>query len=543
MKRDLRLSYNRMDVSRLNYMEEIDQSDTSDDFQTEGMIFKNCLDHVEGGLFWINSKAERYEAYLSEKKKESRGNLWKYLRDVQYLYDGSHLSKEALGWNKKLLEKSQRRWFQWVEGISYPGIQEHCLFYAPSLDSLIDFMEYLKSETEESGETDNMERRIMLVMLLFQTFIQHMITIDGNMESDNLRGRSYEKWDVDKWRNEDAENYIRSFLTNFLTLLSEIVDSVLYAFLSVEWIHEKKILRDKYRRKFRDIFLEMLSEHCKERLPDIILSEKWELSKASLYSRLKLYCYLSQSSDGVSLNRRKDIQENLWKTWKELLWSDVHIISMIYNSEDGFLTLWSSGKLMSDETDMRSRYDEMLSEVNMRLDGWNYKYEKSRHKSDFVCCVHTVAAMAAEWKSREEGEEEKAEEFYWIVFGKLNKFVRGNRYVEEVTKKSLLQVWSRMVLLSKVNSFESKAEFFWKNLQYIDRYEYRIHVLDVLLKKKKKKGLEWDFDRELRKKILSFLMEEKYILEKEEVANPDYYQRYYIAESNALDRCINFFKE
>ena len=207
------------------------------------------------------------------------------------------------------------------------------------------------------------------------------------------------------------------------------------------------------------------------------------------------------------------------------------------------MTLWSSGKLMSDETDMRSRYDEMLSEVNMRLDGWNYKYEKSRHKSDFVCCVHTVAAMAAEWKSREEGEEEKAEEFYWIVFGKLNKFVRGNRYVEEVTKKSLLQVWSRMVLLSKVNSFESKAEFFWKNLQYIDRYEYRIHVLDVLLFNMQKKGLEWDFDRELRKKILSFLMEEKYILEKEEVANPDYYQRYYIAESNALDRCINFFKE
>ncbi len=541
MKRDLRLSYNRSDVSCLNYMQEINQSNLLDEFSIEGMFFENCIDQVEGELSYRNSKAEYYEVYLNERMEKNKKNLWKYLWDVNRLYEGSHLSKEARGWNKEILDKSQKRWFQWVEGIPYPGIQGYCLFYAPSLDTLIDFMEYLKCEIKELKEKDNVERWVMLVMLLVQTFISHMVTIDGNMDSDNRWNRLSEKWDIDKWRNQDADYYIREFLSRFFCLSSKIVDSVLYDILSVEWIHENKILRDQYRKRFRDILIDMISECCKDRLPDIILSDTWELSRASLHHRLMLYYCLSQSSDSVSFDRMDNIREKLWKVWKELLWSDEYAISSIYNSEDGFWLLWFSGKLMSDEADMRSRYDEILSEVNMRLDGWNYKYEKSRHTSDIICCVHTVAAMAAEWKSNKTNDNENATEFYWIVFEKLNKFVRGNRYADEVMQKSLLQVWSRMVLMSTENPFESKKEFLWKNLKNIDRYEYRIHVLDVLLFNMERKGRKWEFNKELRKEILCFLKEEKCILETEKAANPSYYERFYRAESDALDRCIIFF--
>lgn len=541
MKRDLRLLHERLSASRSNYIEEVNQPTVVDDLPIAAMRFDNCLDQVEGELFYKNVKVEYYEQYLNETKENSQGNLWKYLRDVQHLYEGSHLSKQARTWNLELLGKSQNIWFSWVERIPYPGIQEYCLFYAPSLDCLIDFMIYLGEENaeQEAGKVDGEQQR-MLVMLLIHSFIDHMVTIEGNMEWDNRMNRSPEKWDIDHWKNEETSAYIKEFINALLSLPQDIMEKTLYEMLSDEWIFEKKNLRDQYRKKFRDAFLELIVEHYQENLTAIIQSDLWESSKAALHHRLAFYCYWSDANDSVLPETGQKLREVLWSEWKNIMLSDIYIVHMIYTSEDGFWLLWLSGKLLSDEGDVRQCFDRLLSGINMRLDGWNKKYEKSRASSDIIFCIFTVAAMAAEWKHARTNEAEKAEDFYWYIFEKVNRFVRGNRYLDEVAEISLLQIWSRMVLLAKQNPFTSRKDFIWENIRNIDIYEYRVHILDVLLYNINRKNLKWAWDENLKKNLLSMMSEEKEILEKEREANSSYYERYYLKEGKALERCLNY---
>ena len=543
MKRDLRLLHERLSASRSDFIEEVTPSTVVGDLPITAMKFKfgHCLDQVEGELSYRNAKAKYYEQYLGDKKEKSQGNLWKYLLDVQRLYEGSYLSKQARSWNLELLGKSQDIWFSWVERIPYPGIQGYCLFYAPSLECLIDFMMYLGEENEEheSGKIGK-EQQQMLAILLIHSFIDHMVTIEGNMERDNRMNRSPEKWDIDHWKNEETSIYIKEFITALLRLPQDIMEKILYEMLSDEWIFEKKILRDQYRKKFRDAFLELIAEHYKENLTAIIQSDSWESSKAALYHRLSFYCYWAESANSILSETGNHLREVLWREWKKVMRSDKYIVHIIYNSEDGFWLLWLSGKLMSDEENIGECFEGLLSEVNMRLDGWNYEYEKSRHTSDIVFCIFTVAAMAGEWKSMRTNEVEKAEDFYWYIFEKANQFVRGNRYLDEVAQNSLLQIWSRMVLLSKQNPFIERKEFIWENIRNIDSYEYRVHILDVLLYNINRKNLVWEWDEQLKKNLLSIMNEEKNILEKERIANSSYYERYYQKEGEALERCLSF---
>ena len=186
MKRDLRLSHDRSNVSRSDYIKETEQPTIVGDLSITEMKFDNCLDQVEGELSYRNAKAEHYEEYLNDKKEKSNGNLWRYLRDVQNLYEGSHLSRQARTWNLELLEKTQNIWFSWVEQIPYPGIQGYCLFYAPSLDCFIDFIKYLQEENDsQKSEKIDHEQNQILVMLLISQFIDHIVTIEGNIEYDN----------------------------------------------------------------------------------------------------------------------------------------------------------------------------------------------------------------------------------------------------------------------------------------------------------------------------------------------------------------------
>ena len=541
MKRDLRLLHKRLSASRSNYIEEVSQSTVVDDLPIAAMKFDNCLDQVEGELSYRNVKVEYYEQYLNEQKKDSQGNLWKYLQDVQHLYEGSHLSKQARTWNLEILGKSQNVWFSWVERIPYPGIQGYCLFYAPSLDCLIDFMTYLGKENEEQeARKVDKEQQQILAMLLIHTFIDHIVTIEGNMEWDNRVECSPEKWDIEHWKNEETSNYIKEFINALLRMPQDIIEKILYAMLSDEWIFKKKILRDQYRKNFRDTFLELIAEHYQENLTAIIQSDLWESSKAALHHRLAFYCYWSEANDSALPETGKELREVLWREWKNIMDSDMYIVHTIYNSEDGFWLLWLSGKLLSDEGDMRQYFDGLLSEINMRLDGWNMKYEKSRALSDIIFCIFTVAAMAAEWKRSRANEAEKAENFYWYIFEKVNQFVRGNRYLDEVAENSLLQIWSRMVLLAKQNPFISRKDFIWENIRNIDNYEYRVYILDVLLYNINRKNLEWAWDEKLKKNLISMLIEEKEILEKERTANSSYYERYYRKEGEALERCLSF---
>lgn len=541
MKRDLRLSHDRSNVSRSDYIKETEQPTIVGDLSITEMKFDNCLDQVEGELSYRNAKAEHYEEYLNDKKEKSNGNLWRYLRDVQNLYEGSHLSKQARTWNLELLEKTQNIWFSWVEQIPYPGIQGYCLFYAPSLDCFIDFIKYLQEENDsQKSEKIDHEQNQILVMLLISQFIDHIVTIEGNIEYDNRMSYSPEKWDIVQWKNKETVTYIQVFIDALLKLPHEIIEPIIYDMLSDEWIFEKKTLRDQYRKKFRDTFLELIAEHYKGKLADIIQSDLWKSSKASLYHRLSIYYYWVESNDAVSSEIVKNIQDVLWIEWKKVMYSDTHMVYMTYNSEDGFWLLWLSGKLMSDEENMGHRFDGLLSGINRRLDGWNNEYENSRHTSDIIFCLFTVAAMAGEWKGKQANENENVEGFYWYIFEKANKFARGNRYLDEVAQKSLSNIWSRMVLLSKQNPFISKKDFMWENIRNIDSYEYRVYILDSLLYNVNLKKMNWSWDEQLKQNFLSILIEEKDILDKEKSADPSYYERYYRREGEALERCLSF---
>ena len=541
MKRDLRLLHDRSSVSRSNYIEEVVQPTATDDLATDEMRFDNCLAQVDGELYYVNVKAKaEYEDYLNAAKESSQGNLWKYLRDVQHLYEGSHLSQQARTWNLELLNKSQSAWFSWVEQIQYPGIQGYCLFYSPSLDCLVDFMTYLveKNLSRESGKI-NEEHQQILVMLLINSFIEHMVTIEGNMASDNRTRRSPE-WNIDKWKNEESTAYMQEFVRAFLNFPQELTEPILCDILSDEWIFQTRILHDQYRKKFWDTFIELFAEHYKKDLAAIIQSSSWESSKSALYHRLMLYRYWAESSGEVSSETGKNLRDTLWQEWKKIIRSDTHITHTIYSSEDGFQLVWLSGKLMSDEKDMTRCLDELLSGMNTRFDGWNSSYEKSRHVSNVVFCILTVAAMAAEWKIHQQDERDAAENFYWHVFEKANKFARGNRYLDEVAQSSLLQIWSRMTILASQNPFLSRKDFIWENILNIDSYEYRVYIVDTLICNIRQKNLDWAWDEQLKRKILSIMTEEKVVLEKEKSANPLYYDKFYRREGAALDRCLNF---
>lgn len=541
MKRDLRLLPDRLSVNRLNYIEEVSQTLVPDDLSVATMKFEHCLDQVEGELSYKNAQAEYYKEYLMDLKKKNQGNLLRYLRDVIHLYEGSHLSKQAINWNLELLEKNQRVWFYWVENISYPGIQWYCLFYAPSLECLIDFMTYIGTGNNgQSFEEKDEEQQQVLVMLLIYVFIEHMITIKGNMEWDNRMNRSSEFWDIARWENEEMGDYIKKFIHAMLYIPQDIMEPILFDILSDEWIFDTKTLRNKYRKIFRDAFLELIAEHYKENIAAIIQANSWESSKSALYHRLALYCYWERAYEAGISETGEKLREVLWGEWKNVICSDIYLVNMLYNSDDGFWLLWLSGKLMSDEENMRQRLSELLSDIDMRLDGWKKEYEKSRHTSDVIFCIFTVAAMAGEWKSKQKNGTEKAEKFYWYIFEKANKFARGNQFLDEVAKKSLLQIWSRMVLLSRKNPLISRKKIIWDNFRSIDNYEYRVHILDVLIDNINRKGLNWVWDKQLKQKVISVLIEEKTILDKERLADGSYYEKYYRREGEALERCLSF---
>lgn len=481
---------------------------TAEDISIAEMKFDNCLAQVEGELSYAADNLRHYEEYLDDIKAESQGNFWRYLRDIRHLYAGSHLSRQARAWNLELLEKSQNLWFSWVRAIPYAGIQDCCLFYAPSTECLTDFMTYLGQDFEDQEP----EKQQILAMLLIQNF-------------------------VERWKNEESDICIREFIQAFLKLPPETTESVLYDMLSEEWISETKILYDQYRKKFRDYFVEMLAEHYKRKLPEVIKSNRWEISKAALRHRLELYCYWADDKAN-SLEQARNVRAVLWEEWLKVMRSEPHTVHNIYTSEDGFWILWLSGKLMSDEEDMACRYAALFTEINSRLDGWNYNYEKSKHTSDIIFCILTVAAMAAEWRIKQNEDADTTEKFYWRVFEKANKFARGNKYLDEVAKKSLLEIWVRMVILPVQNPFVAKENVILENIRNLDCYECRINILYFLFKLK---NWEWQPGEQLKQEFLAFMSEEKIILEKEKSASPLYYEKYYRKESDALDKLFELW--
>lgn len=545
MKRDLRLLPKRYEVDRDNYIEDVAQHDADEKIDISKMVFENCIDQIEGELSYRHVDPKQYDIYLSDSKEKSNGNLWKYLWYVQRLYEGNFLSSTARKWNLDLLRQSQNFWFQWVRSVPYPGIQGYCLSYSPSLDCLIDYLKYLGNEDSKdaAGEENNSEQDQILVILLIQTFILQMTAIEGNMESDNRIYVSTDRWNIDKWKKEESSAYIRDFIEALLNIPSTVLHPVLFAVLSEEWIFEKKVLRDIYRKKIRDAFLEILAERYNKELPDIIKSELWGFSKAALRHRLGLYYYWVESSDELPLELNREIQDILWADWRKLIQSDNYIVSTLYSSEDGFWFLWLSGKLMSEDENIRNRYDELRSDFRKRLDGWNYEYEKSRQVSDIYYCILTVAAMAAEWKGMQSKDRKEAEKFYWFVFEEASSWTRDNMFTNDVMERSLVQIWCRMVLLAVNNPFIEKRDFIWKFISNINCYAHRVNVIDVLFYNIERKELQWKPVDGLRSKLLCMLEAERGILDIEKISDPTYYERYYLNEDDALRRCIEFLNE
>lgn len=545
MKRDLRLLIKRDEIDRKNYIVEIEQQNIEGDFPGNGMAFENCLDHIEGEISYSHISPKQYDEYLNDIKEECKGNTWKYLWHVQRLYDGNFLSAKAREYNLDLLKQSQEFWFRWVRSIPYPGIQGYCLSYAPSLDCFIDFLKFLVTANweEVSGRENNVEQEQILIVLLIQTFILQMTSIASNMNLDNRIYAAVNKWDIEKWEKEESSTYIRDFIQALLEIPPEVLYPVIYAMLSDEWIVEKKVLRDIYRKRFRDAFLGIFAERYNKELLDIIKSNSWEESKAALYHRLCLYYYWVKSSDELCLETNREIQNILWTDWRKLIHSDSYVVSNLYGMEDGFWFLWLSGWLMSKDENIQNRYYELRSDTRKRLDGWNYKYEKSRRDSDVSYCILTVAAMAAEWKVMQGEDRWEAAGFYWFIFEEASILTRNDIYIDDVMEKSLMQIWSRMVLLADNNPLIERWEVIWKFICNINCFAQRVNVMDILFYNMEKKELHWRLDDRLRSNLLCMLEAEKGILNKEKISDTVYFERYYLNEFNALQRCFKYLNE
>lgn len=438
-------------------------------------VFASPIDHIMGGTFLRKFKDEEDEKSTIDELEESlsgfRDSSWKYAQQIFHYYDTCHLTTPVYEQCMRILKADEETWFKWVDSIPFSGIQCVFLQYAPSIQCLISFMQYLLQQREKT------EKREYLLAMVTLFFIEKLKIIGRNLQSNNVSKIKKINWNLDEWETE-ADGYITAFINLLFQWPQEQLEGFVLSFFSNIWVYDNK--RAKIEKKIRNMMLEQLVSNLltAEDIKAVLFNPRWENTKSAILHKLLIYVEWTLEQN----KRSNDCNHLLWEQVIACL--ETENTYLHYNQPDDQLFSWIFGKLLAEEPAPLEKIKSILDRYHQRYGVWDRDYEQVFQFQRARFFFLTTGAMASEWLLREETTVKKnvANKMIQYIFDESQLVIDGFYDGAKDELNFLQQFWARYALFQTKETTEEDANKMLYALKSIDSIEYRFIAISDFLR-------------------------------------------------------------
>ncbi|MGG7145712.1 hypothetical protein ACQPVA_02880 [Clostridium butyricum] len=479
---DKRLDYKYMQTFYIdNYIEEKEDNKEYDNINIKDYQIVNENEVIE--TYWMHGKTNKeIEEIINDRKdyyQDEVSNLWKYVKDISYIFDCGYLSEKYAELNFKLIEGNEEKWYEWFKSIPYLEIKLLALIQAPSLEFIIEIVNKVSNDSEIK-----LRNKQEIIVLLIQHFIDIANTIQNNMINANRAIKSKnenEGWNISEWKENEFKEKVNKVFEILLNSSREIYYPIIISVLSNIWIMDKN---KEVLFIFREYILDVVIKNT-NLLKSILMDDEFGKTKIEIYHKIRLY--VDDKENNKATNEiEEDIRLQLINSIFAAIENQKYINYPLDFKEDEAIFMWYAAELFCEDNNVLNSIKQYIEKRDVRLDGWKYEYEKSSKIFNEQCYIMSIAAMSVEWLIMRNNYD-TAYELYNFLWRFGHSYIKRtyNSDTEDVNS-FLLQLWCRLIYFIENKELKEKLccdinDFILEGLENIDNIEQKYNVILVLI--------------------------------------------------------------
>ena len=415
------------------------------------------------GLMYTEDNFDFLKDTLNEIESEYKNDPWKYIIEIERIYDTFELSHKDNIYANTLLHKNKTEFFSWVNEIQYIGIQLLCLQLVSSLETLTEFVKYVSRYGNNKA---------YLVIVIIHTFMQKAKKLSDEARCEKNKANT--KADMHKIES-DINIKVHLFIEAIFDISDKLCDEIVYSMLSNFRCFDRQ--RNKYDGMLRDAIIEKIVERCmtEDALLSMLQHPCWKEGKVAILHKVFLYAAWSCNHDEPALS----CHETLWQELTTIM--GLKGMYMHYNQLDDQQLCWLCAKLLADDKEPDNRLRELMPFYQQRNDGWKRDADQQFQNERAIYFFLTVGAMSAEWMQREK-KEYLAVKMIKFIYDEWRLPLYHYDHDCEDEVNFLQQFWARYALLAEQIGISYIKKHIVDDFAYIHSPKYRLAVIQTFFR-------------------------------------------------------------